>query len=414
MSDNFWTKRIAGWSRRAWAFWMALILILTLLPFGGLDFFMPSGIESRIDNWFEMQNETADRYLNSRQDVLDKSTGQYISKPVTLHVIQGKVLNIVIGILKLFIHGARNDAYTQDILIKTGLYTILALGLNIMPGFTGLLHLGYVAFYAVGAYATAVLFITLGINFWLAIPLTVIIGALVGVLLGLPTLRLSGDYFAIVTFGFAEIVFLFVLNEKWLTGGPAGFQLDRPTLFGYVFKGFPPTGFYFLVFISVLFTLFVCYRLINSRLGRAWSAIREDEIAAECSGINVTWYKIIAFAVSSGIGALAGSYFAVYQNYISPNSFKFMESVIIICMVILGGLGSILGMILGAAMLFIMLEALREFETLRLIIYGLIMVLIMRFRPQGLIGLSRVKEELRPDKNMSAREDGSIYEAHKK
>jgi branched-chain amino acid transport system permease protein len=414
MNNGFWNKIIAGWSRRAWVLWMILILILTLLPFGGLDFFLPSGVEVRIDNWFEMQNDVADRYLYSRHDVLDKTTGQYISKPVALHVIQGKVLNIVVGLIKLFIHGAKDDPYTQDILTKTGLYTILALGLNIMPGFTGLLHLGYVAFYAVGSYATAILFISLGINFWLAIPLTVIIGALVGVLLGLPTLRLSGDYFAIVTFGFAEIVYLFVLNEKWLTGGPAGFQLERPTLFGYVFKSFPPTGFYFLVFITVLMTMFVCYRLINSRLGRAWSAIREDEIAAECSGINVTWYKIIAFAVSSGIGALAGSYFAVYQNSISPNSFKFMESVIIICMVILGGMGSIVGMVLGAAMLFVMLEALREFETLRLIIYGLIMVLIMRFRPQGLIGLSRIKEELRPDKESSSRENNSIYETHKK
>jgi len=304
-------------------------------------------------------------------------------------------------------------------------YIILALGLNILPGFTGLLDLGYVGFYGIGAYAGALLTLklsTLGFplnifaSYWLIIPIAALCGALSGILLGTPTLRLTGDYFAIVTFGFAELVVLIILNEDWLTKGPRGIPgIPRPSFdltflypitkylapdpIYYKFKGEMP--FFYLALIMVIMTIFIMNRLEHSRLGRAWFAIREDEVAAECSGINIMKYKVIAFAISASFGAVAGSFFAVWFGFISPVSFRFWESILILSMVVLGGMGSIPGVILGATVLVTLAEVLRkvlqpwpDLAQARYALFGIILILMMRFKPAGLIPHSRVKREM--------------------
>ncbi len=305
------------------------------------------------------------------------------------------------------------------------MYIILALGLNILPGFTGLLDLGYVGFYGIGAYTAGLITLkcaALGApwdilaSYWVIIPLAAINGALAGILLGAPTLRLTGDYFAIVTFGFAELVVLIIINEMWLTRGPMGLpgipppSLDLAFLFPlthyfysepirYVFRG--ETAFFYLIFFMVLGTILVMTRLEDSRVGRAWLAIREDEVAAECSGINIIKYKVTAFAISAAFGAVAGSFFARWYSFISPVSFKFWESILILCMVVLGGMGSIPGVILGATFLISLSEILRkvlepwpDLVQARYALFGVLLIVMMRFKPAGLIPIERVKREM--------------------
>jgi len=296
------------------------------------------------------------------------------------------------------------DVYVLHVLVLIMVYMVLAMGLNILPGFCGLLDLGFVGFYGIGAYTAGLLTIHYNMSFWLIVPLAVLNGALFGVLLGSPTLRLVGDYFAIVTFGFSELVVLFLTNEIWLTRGPLGVPGIAPvsidvtwlaSLLGiserwrYAFRGEAP--YYYLGMAMVLLVYVVMRRLEDSRLGRAWLAIREDPMAAASSGIDLFAYKVIAFAVSTGIGALAGAFFARWTLFISPDMFKFWESFLVLCMVVLGGLGNINGALVGAIILIALGEVLRvalpklglPAET-RFLAYGLIMVLIMRFRPGGI------------------------------
>lgn len=296
------------------------------------------------------------------------------------------------------------DVYVLHVLVLVMVYMVLAMGLNILPGFCGLLDLGFVGFYGIGAYTAGLLTIHFNMSFWLIVPLAIINGAFFGVLLGAPTLRLVGDYFAIVTFGFSELVVLFLTNEIWLTRGPLGVPGIAPISFDvtwlahllgvherwrYAFRGEVP--YYYLGIVLVVFVYIVMRRLEDSRLGRAWLAIREDPMAASSSGVNLLRYKVIAFAVSTGIGALAGAFFARWTLFISPDMFKFWESFLVLCMVVLGGLGNINGALVGAAILIALGEVLRVVlpklglpaET-RFLAYGLIMVLIMRFRPSGI------------------------------
>ena len=296
------------------------------------------------------------------------------------------------------------DVYVLHVVVLIMVYMVLAMGLNILPGFCGLLDLGFVGFYGIGAYTAGLLTIHYNMSFWLIVPLAVVNGALFGVLLGAPTLRLVGDYFAIVTFGFSELVVLFLTNEIWLTRGPLGVpgiapvSLDVTWLAGllgidgrwrYAFRGEVP--YYYLGLVMVLMVYLVMRRLEDSRLGRAWLAIREDPMAAASSGVNLFRYKVIAFAVSTGIGALAGAFFARWTLFISPDMFKFWESFLVLCMVVLGGLGNINGALVGAIILIALGEVLRvalprlglPAET-RFLAYGLIMVCIMRFRPAGI------------------------------
>ena len=277
------------------------------------------------------------------------------------------------------------------IIARAYLYMLLAVGLNIVCGFTGLLDLGYVGFYLIGGYTVGLLTARLGFTYWIALPLAVLNGALWGLLRGAPTLRLTGDYFAIVTFGFAELLFRIVKNEQWLIGAPNGQLRDipSPTLFGITFN--QNWHNYYHILILLILVVFITHRLQHSRVGRAWVAIREDEQAAESMGINVSRYKSLAFAVSAAIGGLGGGFIAQFQVNISAPFFEFWESILILCMVVLGGMGSIRGAMVGAAILGSLGEILRpgfiipyQFGNARYLIFGIILILLMRFRPGGL------------------------------
>ncbi len=286
--------------------------------------------------------------------------------------------------------------YFLRVITTAILYMILALGLNIVPGFTGLLDLGYVGFYGIGAYTAGLLTIHYDLSFWVILPLAALNGAMWGILLGAPTLRLTGDYFAIVTFGFSELVVLVIRNELWLTRGPMGLPgISPPVIFGHPLK--LEWEFYYLVLLLLMLVMLVVSRLEDSRLGRAWFAIKEDEIAAQCCGINLIRYKIIAFAISASIGAMGGAFFARWFKFIHPDMFKFWESILILCLIVFGGMGSITGTMLGALILIPLAEVLRAILpqgmfSARYLIYGLILVLMMRWRPAGLIPFDRAQE----------------------
>ena len=310
------------------------------------------------------------------------------------------------------------------------LYVMLALGLNIVVGFAGLLDLGYIAFYAVGAYMVALLSSShlsdnfaffhqhfpngLHIPLLLIIPLGAGLAAIAGIMLGTTILKLRGDYLALVTLGFGEIIRIFMnnlgKNEFNLTNGPRGInRIDPVSVFGYPLDRTLTIGgvqltkeflYYYLFLVLAAITIFVCYRLQYSRLGRAWMALREDDIAAKAMGINVRNVKLLAFALGATFGGVAGGMFAAFQGFISPESFSFMESIVILTMVVLGGMGHIPGVVLGALVLYFLPEFLRftvepmqkavfgklliDTAILRQLILGLCMVLIMLFRPKGL------------------------------
>jgi len=280
-----------------------------------------------------------------------------------------------------------NDYY-RDVLTLTCIYIVLALGLNIMVGQAGLLNLGYVAFYAVGAYTYAILSTTLGLSFWPGLIVGASTAAAFALLLGLPTLKLRGDYFAIVTLGLGEITRIVLNNWDSLTGGPNGIsRIGRPVIGRYVLH--TTLDFYYLIFIITLISVFAMHRLISSRIGRAWIAVREDEFAAEAMGINTFRLKLLAFVLGSAWAGMTGVFFAAKMAFISPESFTFFESVMILCMVVLGGMGSIPGIILGALLLITLPEVFRDFQDYRMLAFGIALVLMMIFRPQGLLGTAK-------------------------
>jgi branched-chain amino acid transport system permease protein len=279
---------------------------------------------------------------------------------------------------------------------------MLGWGLNIVVGLAGLLDLGYVAFYAVGAYSFALLAQNFGWSFWICLPLAGILAAFWGVLLGFPVLRLRGDYLAIVTLAFGEIIRLVLLNWQDFTGGPNGISgIPRPSFFGIPFnasdEGFAATFglefsathrvvFLFYVILTLaLLTNFVTIRLRRLPIGRAWEAMREDEIACRSLGINTTNTKLTAFSIGAMFGGVAGAFFATRQGFISPESFVFMESAMIIAIVVLGGMGSQVGVAVAAVVMVGGFELFREFEQFRMVIFGLAMVAIMVWRPHGLV-----------------------------
>jgi branched-chain amino acid transport system permease protein len=306
------------------------------------------------------------------------------------------------------------------------LYALLALGLNIVVGFAGLLDLGYIAFYGVGAYAYALLaspHFGLHLPFWVILPIGAGIAALFGILLGTPTLKLRGDYLAIVTLGFGEIVRIFLNNLSRpvnITNGPQGIARIDPfaigsfsfarldSVGGIDFSG--PIKYYYLLLAVLLGVIVVNLRLQNSRIGRAWEAIREDEVAARAMGINTTTLKLLAFAMGASFGGLAGGVFSAIQAFISPESFVLVESIMVVSMVVLGGMGNIPGVILGALLLSFTPELLRwtvepmqealfgrtviDPEVIRMLLFGLALVLVMLFRPAGLLPSAVRKREL--------------------
>lgn len=275
--------------------------------------------------------------------------------------------------------------YYLDVLIISGIYIILALGLNVIVGFAGLLNLGFAAFYAIGAYTYALLNTKLGFGFWACLPLSALSASFAGLLLAIPALRLRGDYLAIVTLGFGEIVRLILNNWDSLTNGPNGITgIASPTLMNLSLGRLE--YFYYIVFAFVLLTLAIIRRVESSRIGRAWIAIKENEIAASSIGINITKYKLYAFTFGTFWAGIAGTLFASKMQFVSPESFTFIESVFILSMVILGGLGNTYGTVLGAFILALLPEVLRGVQLYRMLILGLGLVLLMIFRPQGLLG----------------------------
>jgi branched-chain amino acid transport system permease protein len=306
------------------------------------------------------------------------------------------------------------------------LYVLLSLGLNIVVGFAGLLDLGYIAFYAVGAYVYALLASPhFGIHwpFWAILPIGAAVAALFGVLIGAPTLKLRGDYLAIVTLGFGEIVRIFLNNLSRpvnITNGPQGIARIDPfrlggidfsksdSFLGLAFSG--PIKYYYLLLLVLFAVIFVCLRLQNSRIGRAWEAIREDEVAARAMGIDTTRLKLLAFAMGASFGGVAGGMFSAIQGFVSPESFVLVESIMVVSMVVLGGMGNVWGVILGALLLSFLPEFLRfsvepaqrqlfgrtliEPEVIRMLIFGFALVLVMALRPGGLWPSAVRKREL--------------------
>ncbi len=277
--------------------------------------------------------------------------------------------------------------YQTNIMITALIYVITGLGLNIVVGLAGLLDLGYVAFYAVGAYSYALLNYHFGLGFWLALPIGAGLSMTFGILLGFPVLRLRGDYLAIVTLGFGEIIRLILENWNQFSFGPSGIaNIPRPGLFGIELSLSQATTYlYFLMIGLVLMTIFVVARLQNSRIGRAWIALREDEVACQAMGIDKTKTKLTAFAMGATWAGMAGVVFAAKTTFINPASFTIWESIIILCVVVLGGMGSIFGVICGAMILILLPEYLRAFSEYRLLIFGAVLVVMMVFRPGGIV-----------------------------
>ncbi len=304
-----------------------------------------------------------------------------------------------------------------DIVTLILIYIMLGLGLNIVVGLAGLLDLGYVGFYAVGAYTYALLSHYYGLGFWTCLPLAGLMAAFFGFILGFPVLRLRGDYLAIVTLGFGEIIRLLLRNMTWLTGGPNGVSnIEKPTLFGLTFERKAAEGMqtfheyfgiaynsinkviflYLVALLLALLVLFVINRLMRMPIGRAWEALREDEIACRALGMNPTVIKLSAFTLGASFAGFAGSFFAARQGLITPESFTFIESAIILAIVVLGGMGSQLGIILAAVVMILLPELMRDFSEYRMLLFGALMVLMMIWRPQGLLPMQRPHLELKP------------------
>jgi branched-chain amino acid transport system permease protein len=326
-----------------------------------------------------------------------------------------RLVTLTLFVLFLLVLPQLAGLRVSEVLTTVLIYVLLGLGLNIVVGYAGLLDLGYVAFFAVGAYGIAIFtfrssFLVsesgVGVtslqiadtgytNFWVALPFVVIIAVIIGLLIGAPVLRLRGDYLAIVTLGFGEIIRVLVQSDwldPWLGGAqgiiapsdipPAAWELRKPQ------------NLYYIILVFCLLAAFISYRLVNSRVGRAWAAMREDESVAEAMGISVIKYKLLAFGIGAGIASLGGAFFAAKIGSVFPNSFKLIVSINVLAVIILGGMGSIPGVIVGAIVLVALPELLREFAEYRLLFYGAILVAIMILKPEGLVPNKRRVREL--------------------
>lgn len=284
-----------------------------------------------------------------------------------------------------------SSLYQTRIMVTALIYVMLALGLNVVIGLGGMLHLGYIAFFAVGAYTYGILFRFFGIGFWMAMPIAAVLSTTAGVLLALPVLRLRGDYLAIVTLGFAEIVRIVLNNTTEFSGGPAGIRgIPRPSLFGISMNLSSSVIYiFYIVLFFVALTIFVMWRFENSRIGRALVAMGEDDIAAEAMGVDIARTKMIAFALGSFWAGIGGVIFAGNVTFINPASFAVWQSIIVLSCVVLGGMGSIPGVIVGALGLILIPEYLRAFSDYRMLIFGAVLVIMMVFRPGGLIQKKR-------------------------
>jgi len=277
--------------------------------------------------------------------------------------------------------------YWTQVLGNIGIYVMLGIGLNVVVGFAGLLDLGYVAFYAIGAYGYALMaspHFGIHIPFWVMLPGCVALAAGGGALLGIPVLRMRGDYLAIVTLGFGEIIHILLNNLDPLTNGPRGLlRIDAPAIGNFVVNS--PFRWYYLIFVGIIFSAFVADRLNNSRIGRAWIAMREDQDAAAVMGINILKYKLLAFTIGASFAGIGGAIFAARQGSVFPENFSLMVSINVLCLIIIGGMGSIPGVILGAVILIGLPEILRGVHQYRMLVFGGLLVAMMIFRPTGFI-----------------------------
>lgn len=349
-------------------------------------------------------------FKRNRGPLVSPKVSQFLTLPRTQRYI---IIALIAAALVWPFFGSRGAV---DIGILILIYVMLGLGLNIVVGLAGLLDLGYVGFYAVGAYTYALLSHYLGWGFWICLPIAGMMAATFGFLLGFPVLRLRGDYLAIVTLGFGEIIRLFLRNLTDLTGGPNGISnIPKPTFFGLPLDKTAPDGgqtfhdyfglvysgsdkivfLYLIALLLVLATLFVINRLLRMPIGRAWEALREDEIACRALGMNPTVIKLSAFTLGATFAGFAGSFFAARQGLVTPESFTFLESAIILAIVVLGGMGSQLGVILAAVVMTLLPELMRDFSEYRMLMFGALMVLMMIWRPQGLLPMQRPHMELR-------------------
>jgi len=283
------------------------------------------------------------------------------------------------------------ERYAHDVAISVLVYIILGLGLNVVVGLAGLLDLGYIAFFGVGAYTYALLSVHFGLSFWLCLPIAATFSALAGCLIGYPTLRMRGDYLAIVTLGFGEIVRIVINNWMSLTNGPNGILgIKAPGVYWFNGTSFEHIWLnsleqlYYIILALAMFTVLAVYRLNYSRIGRAFEAVREDQTAAELMGVNTLRIKLLAYALGAVFGGLAGTFFAARMKFVSPESFTFIESAMVLAMVVLGGMGSIPGVILGSLALIALPEVFRGFELYRMFVFGGVMAVMMIFRPKGL------------------------------
>jgi branched-chain amino acid transport system permease protein len=344
--------------------------------------------------------------------------------PRWVYVVGALALAIAFPLLEM---AGLVDTVWMRVGIRALTYVLLALGLNVVMGETGLLNLGYIAFFAAGAYTTAILASPLHdihVDFWILLLLSIAVAAIMGLLVGLPTLRLRGDYLAIVTLAFGEIIRITFNNWNALTNGAQGIpSIDRPEIFGWTID--QPIEFYYLILAFVIIVALLLTNLKSSRIGRGWNALREDEIAAEHAGLHGTRMKLLSVVISAGIAGLAGSLFAYYQQFINPNYFVFMQSVLVVCMIVLGGMGSIPGVILGALLLDSLPEIVRqafskwlpnllgdevmealpggvqtffmEFDRYRMLFVGLLIVVIVIYRPEGLLPDKLWRREVHED-----------------
>ncbi len=354
--------------------------------------------------WSAMTRTRSDRKL------ISPAMSNFLTLPKTQRWV---VMGLIVVALVWPFFGSRGAV---DIATLILIYVLLGLGLNIVVGLAGLLDLGYVGFYAVGAYTYALLSHYFGLSFWICLPLAGLMAATFGFLLGFPVLRLRGDYLAIVTLGFGEIIRLFLRNLTGLTGGPNGISnIEKPTFFGLTFERKAAEGMqtfheffglqynsinkviflYLVALLLALLALFVINRLLRMPIGRAWEALREDEIACRALGLNPTVIKLSAFTLGACFAGFAGSFFAARQGLVTPESFTFIESAIILAIVVLGGMGSQLGVILAAIVMILLPELMREFSEYRMLMFGALMVLMMIWRPQGLLPMQRPHMELR-------------------
>ena len=279
-----------------------------------------------------------------------------------------------------------SNQYFFSIAIKIGVYILLAMGLNILTGYTGLVSLGHAGFVAIGAYTSSILITRYNFNFFIATFIGMFIAGFIGIILGLPSLRVSGTYLSIITLGFGEIIKMIAMNFSSLTNGTLGIKnIPKPSLFGFSMN-ITNRGLYYLTLIIVILVSIFCYLLIRSKIGRAFQAIKTNELAATMMGININYYKILAFLISAALCALGGSLYTGLIGYIDPNTFNFDVSTLILSIVILGGMGTIRGMFIGATILIAFPEISRFLMEYRFVLYGLILVIMMRFRPQGILG----------------------------